>query len=212
MSYISQELQDTLTERARAHYSDVLPYHNWAHAQDVMSSVAALVIKSSRPEITEKGPLLVIAAAWHDADFHLQDNIAVFATKEERSAKLAIRSLPELSQEDKNLLYSGIIDTTVSKSHKENLFGEALHAADLGYFASEQEHFMERLVLMRKEWGSPDWATTVQRTRAFGNHVIAESQKSIFEILPLADAEQWMTAIENNLDSLDQKLDRGELV
>ena len=211
MNYISAELQETLANRAEKHYSDVMQYHNWQHAQDVMASAALLASKSINPEIVQNGPLLVIASAWHDADFHLEGS-GEFSTKEERSAELAVKSLPELSQEDKDLLYSGIIDTTVEKTEKDSLFGEAIHVADLGYFAADHEKFMDRLSLLRLEWGSPEWSTTISRTRAFGAHVIEEVQKSIFEILPEGEAVAWLKNIEGNLNYAQTAFDNGELV
>ena len=210
MNYISPELQEALANRAEKHYSNEMQYHNWQHAQDVMASAALLASTSTHPEIAQNGPLLVITSAWHDADFHLEGS-GEFATKEERSAKLAVKSLPELSQADKDLLYSGIIDTTVEKAEKDSLFGEAIHIADLGYFAADHEKFMDRLSLLRAEWGSPEWETTIARTQAFGGHVLEEVRKSIYEILPKPEAEQWLSNISSNLEHVQQQFDSGKL-
>src|SRR5690554_3657830 len=135
MSDISTELQKELSARAQVHYPDVLPYHNWDHALDMMNIVADLADRSINPEIRDKRNLLIVTAAWHDADYAVED-LGQFISKEERSAHLAVKSLPELSPEDARLLYGGIIDTTVSKIPKNNLFGEVTHAADVGYFAT----------------------------------------------------------------------------
>lgn len=204
MTSISAELLTTLTERARPHYSDTLPYHNWEHAREVMSAAAKIALSTTHPDIARNAHLLVIAAAWHDADFHLEDT-SEFASKEERSAALAIENLPELSSEDRGMIASGIIDTTVAKTQKESVFGEALHLADLSYFAADHEHFMNRLLAMHLEWGNVRWDETVKRTLVFGRHVIDEAQKSAFEILPKARAEAWVENIQTNLTSLESK-------
>ncbi|MFZ1301191.1 MAG: hypothetical protein WAQ27_01260 [Candidatus Microsaccharimonas sp.] len=210
MTTISPELQTILVERARPHYTDALPYHNWAHAQDVMQSAASIVLRSISPEVVRNGPLIAIGTAWHDADYHLED-LGDYSTKEERSAELAVRSLPELNTQQLDVIYSAIIDTTVEKKVKDSLTGEVVHAGDLGYFAAPHPHFMHRLGLMREEWGSPSWGITVERTVAFGGHVITEAQKVMPQLLNAEDADAWVLAIESNLVALQQKYDTGEL-
>ncbi len=202
MSYITPELQNRLTERAKPHYSDILPYHNWDHAVDVMQSAGSIALRSTSLELKEKAPLLIVAAAWHDADYHLPND---GFTKEERSARLVLDSLPELTLEDRELIASGIIDTTVAKTTKDTAFGEALHTADLGYFAADYQHFMQRLSLMREEWGSPSWEETITRTVSFGGHVIQEVGKFLPTILSADDANNWLTTIRHNLAQLEEE-------
>ncbi|MFY9228521.1 MAG: hypothetical protein WAO28_04335 [Candidatus Microsaccharimonas sp.] len=211
MSDISPELQRELSARAEVHYPDVLPYHNWDHALDMMSIVANLADRSINPEIIGKRNLLIVTAAWHDADYAVED-LGQFTSKEERSADLAVKSLPELSDEDRELLRSGIIDTTVTKKPKDSLFGEVTHAADLGYFAGSSARFMGRLTLMRQEWGSPSWETTVARTVSFGETVVEEAKELIPKVLSETDAQVWVSRIERNLQNLQTELDAGKLV
>ena len=203
MTLISGELQYELTERARVHYPNVLPYHNWDHAKDVMASAKTIASRSVHPEIRKNGPLLVIAAAWHDADYFKADTPA-FETKEKRSADLAFNSLPELNRKERLLIASAIDDTTVAKTEKDSVFGEALHLADLGYFAADHPTFINRLSRMRLEWGNPSWDETVERTKAFGGHVILEAQKVLREIYIEKDADAWIAAINKNLASLEE--------
>lgn len=201
MSDISFELASELSARAEVHYPDVLAYHNWDHALDMMETVANIAERSVHPEIKEKRNLLVVTAAWHDADYALEE-LGEYVSKEERSAYLAIQSMPELSAEDAALLFEGIIDTTVSKNPKSHLFGEVTHAADVGYFAARREHFMGRLALMREEWGSPEWNVTVERTIAFGRTVIEEAKVWTPKVLSATDADAWIARIEDNLHYL----------
>lgn len=204
MTYITPELQNRLTTRAQEHYTDALPYHNWQHARDVMVTASNIAMTSTVPEIFDNRPLLVIAAAWHDADYHLPDVGSV--TKEERSAELAVSLLQELTIEDRDLIASGILDTTVAKTEKDSLFGEVLHVADLGYFANSYPDFLNRLSLMRAEWGSPDWEITKERTLKFGAHVIDETHKSLAKVLPAHAAVEWVDAIRNNLTRLNESV------
>ena len=201
MSDISPELQQVLSARAEAHYPNVLPYHNWDHAVDMMDIVARLAERSINPEISGKRNLLIVTAAWHDADYAVED-LGLFGSKEERSAALAVKSLPELSEEDKALLYGGIIDTTVSKVPRGSLFGEVTHAADVGYFAASPARFMQRLALMREEWGSPCWETTIERTLSFGQSVLSDAKELMPKVLSEQDSNAWISQIEDNLARL----------
>ena len=199
-----------LSERARSHYIDSLPYHDWRHAEDVMRIVANIADMSIDPDIRANKQLLVIAAAWHDADYHIED-LGAYGTKERRSADLIARMLPELSHAEHELIASAIIDTTVELHPKASMFGEVLHAADVGYFADDTERFMERLRLMREEWGSPDWTTTVERTIGFGKSVIAEAERLMPKILAKEHADAWIARIEHNLNYLESELRNGRL-
>ena len=210
MSDISSELQKQLSARAEAYYPNVLPYHNWDHALDMMSTVASLADMSFHPEIRDKRNLLIVTAAWHDAEYATED-LGDFVSKEERSAYLAVKSLPELSDEDAEMLFSGIIDTTVIRRPKSSLFGELTHAADVGYLAAPLAHFMGRLTLMREEWGSPSWEATVERTVLFAQEVIEDSKEFMPKVLSDSDTHAWVSQIESNLQDLTIKLDANEL-
>lgn len=210
MTDISSELRRELTERAEAHYSDALPYHNWQHALDVMNSAADITSRSIASEIANKRNVLMVAAAWHDADYHL-DGLGKLQTKEQRSAELVAVLLPELSAEDRELVVSGIIDTTVAKKPKDSLFGEVLHAADLGHFASTPAHFMQRLTLMREEWGFPSWEVTTDRTVSFGDTIIEEARELMPKVLSPEDAAAWVARIETNLAYLQDEFEEGRL-
>lgn len=210
MSHISPELRTELSERAREYYPNVLPYHNWDHALDMMDIVADLADRSINPEIKNKRNLLVVTAAWHDAQYAIED-LGEFSSKEERSAYLAVKKLPELSAEDAELLFDGIIDTTVSKTPKTNLFGEVTHAADVGYFAATPERFMARLALMRQEWGSPTWDVTIERTVAFGRKIIEDTKEFMPKVLSKEDSDAWISQIVMNLENLQAALNSNTL-
>lgn len=198
MSDISGGLRLALVARAKAHYPDALPYHNWEHARDVMTHAESLAGQSDNPEIKGKRNLLVVAAAWHDADYAIE-GLGQFDSKEERSADLVARKLVELTEEDRQLVAGGIIDTTVDKWPKDNLFGAALHFADVGYFSALPEYFMRRLVLMHEEWGSPARSVTVERTVKFGQVIIKEAEQTMPHILPSFASNAWISSVESNL-------------
>lgn len=204
MNDISVNAQEELAARAKRHYTGGLPYHNWQHAQDMMKIIADIADRSIDLEVKNRRNLLVVAAAWHDADYAIED-LGEYDTKEQRSADLAVKSLPELTAEQADLVYSGIIDTTVSKTPKSNLFGEVCHLADVGYFAASYEDFIGRLELIRQEWGSPSWHETAKRTLAFGQTVLAEARAVTPRLLAESDAKAWVEQIQANLDSLQAK-------
>ena len=210
MADLPDNLVATLCERAEQHYSDALPYHNWAHALEVMELVSFITSRSVVPEIVERQGLLVVAAAWHDADYHIED-LGDFTTKEERSADLAARSLPELVDEDKAILVDAILETTVSRKPKGSIYGEILHAADVGYFATSPDVFMNRVHLRRQELGNPGWSEIVSDTISFGQMVISESQALMPKILSEADADAWISRIPENLDLLRTEFAAGNL-
>lgn len=198
------ELVQELSERARPHYIDTLPYHNWEHARDVMTVAVDIARRSPVSEVSNRGQLLQIAAAWHDADYHVEDPTD-HRTKEERSADLVRLHLTQLTASARSDIASAIIDTTVSKTHKDSLLSEALHAADIGYFFATQRHFYRRLSLMRDEWGSPDWQTTAARTIAFGEQLTEEMHDSLPRLLTPSDAESWLSQLSLNLDDLAKR-------
>ncbi len=201
MTYITPELQSTLVERARQHYSDELAYHTWTHAEDVMNNIASLALQSTSLEVIEDTPLAVIAGAWHDVLYHVRD-MRGFATKEQRSATLALRSLPELTPDDRYRLASAIIDTTVAKTQKDSTLGKLVTAGDTGYFAAPYPHFTDRLSLMVEEWGDVNWEEAIERTVKFGNFLIGEEAKNLPEFLPPAVIQARFDRIRSNLDTL----------
>ena len=201
---------DQLSNRARQFYPNVLPYHNWDHALDVMANVDTIARLAVDPEVRDSRLLLGVAAAWHDADY-VSDDFSQYATREERSAALAAELLPELSPEESELLRSGILDTIVTRWPKDSLFGEVLHAADTGYFSAKHKHFMGRLALMREEWGSPSWEETVERTLAFGQVVMQDYDHLMPQIMPSAVANEWLARVNTNLQLLEAHLHDGTL-
>ena len=201
MSYITPELQLTLVERARQYYSDELPYHNWAHAEDVMNNIASLALQSTSLEVIEDTPLAVITGAWHDVQYHERD-MRGYATKEQRSATLALRNLPELTNHDRYRLASAIIDTTVAKTQKDSTLGKLVTAGDTGYFAAPYPRFTNRLSLMVEEWGDVSWEQAVERTVKFGNFLIGEEAKNLPDFLPAAVIQARFETIRSNLDTL----------
>lgn len=202
MSELSPELRQRLIDRARPHYDSEMPYHNWRHAVDVMHTTEKITGFSTHPEIRENKDLLKVAAAWHDADYHIAADED--RTKEERSAALVHFHLFELTERQRMIIANGIIDTTVEKSRKDSLFGAVLHIADVGYLAADHHSFLNRLNLLHAEWGHPRWNETVERTKAFGGQVILEARKTLTEAVSERAAEGWVTMIERNLHKLDE--------
>ncbi len=209
MSELPSAKVDEYVERARPHYQvpgpeqpDALPYHNWGHAVDVYWQADELAQRSrKRVGAQVNRSLLLVAAAWHDAGYHLP--LDGFPTREHRSAALARQALLELSEVEQGIIASSIIDTTVNKQPKSNHQGIALHFADVGYMAAgNYELFLDSLSKMRQEWGSPSWDDTITRTTSFARDLIDEAETDLSQILTAEDLEVWVARVESNIAML----------
>lgn len=201
---------DEYVERARSYYTmpgsqqaDALPYHNWGHAMDVYWQADELARLSERKVGAQVNrQLLLISAAWHDANYHIPLG-KDFESKEYRSAALAQRALPELSEDDRHSIALAIIDTTVERCPKASHLGIALHFADIGYMAAENyEVFLASLTKMREEWGLLSWDETIRRTTTFADNLVSEARTELTQILMQEDVDAWVSRVESNIAKL----------
>ena len=203
MSELPREQVEEYVGRARQYYQmpgpEALPYHNWGHAVDVYWHADDLARMSRRKLGSQVNrSLLLVAAAWHDAGYHVP--LEGFPTKEYRSAALARAAMPELTEEEQGIIAASIIDTTVNKHPKFGNQGITLHFADIGYMAAPSyEVFLDSLGKMREEWGAPSWNETVARTTAFAEQLLQEAQSDLARILTAEDLEVWVARLETNI-------------
>lgn len=204
-----KESINPVAARARVHYSESLPYHNWSHARDVMDNVDVLCERAHKFGAQVQRSIMQIAAAWHDAAYH-EPMDGTYPTKEERSAALVMSELADLSDQDRRIIASAIIDTTVDKTPKDSTEGVLLHFADIGYFATEDySEFLEKLILMRAEWGDVSWDETIHRTKQFAENVIQEALHELPPVIGETETDQWVGRVENNIRQLTANANDG---
>lgn len=94
----TDEVVEDFIGRAKRHYTDGMPYHNWARAEDMMDplnpySVDALVERAERRGVSlfSRG-VLRVASAWHSAGYIVDHTDSIladqFPTKEHYAARL----------------------------------------------------------------------------------------------------------------------------
>jgi hypothetical protein len=204
MSELSRQSLQRLLEDAEQHYSDEMPYHDWTHVLDVMGHADELADMAESVGNDLDRDALLLAAAWHDADYHLP--LEGVGSREERSAVLARSRIMWHDIYLADDVASAIMDTKVDKSPKSSSLGIALHYADVGYLASPMYgKFFRRLDLMRQEWGAgeDEWDEVTERTCRFGRYVISEAREELIQILSLSDVERWTVRVEINLEDLE---------
>lgn len=190
--------QDQLIARAEAHYTDDLEYHNWAHALDVMRNSDVLHERAIKFGAQVDRSLLLVAAAWHDADYHLPAGDDS-RTKEQRSADLVCEKLIELSEAERAKVASAIIDTTVDKASKDSPMGVLLHFADIGYFAyPKHDDFLDRMNKWQRESGFAD-DEAAELTRKFGAHIILEAERYLPGVIGGDEADSWTDRVRRNI-------------
>lgn len=198
-----EELEADLVQRAQPHYTDELPYHNWGHAEDVINNAAVLHEQSNEIGKRANKSLLMIAAAWHDADYHLPVD-ADGGTREERSAELATDQLDELSERDREVVAKAIIDTTAGKPSLETVTGVLLHFADIGYFAYEDHsEFRRRL----RDWQNENEYSdeeTLQLTKRFGSAVVTQAFNILPAVLDDRQVLDWVGRVRKNIYLLEE--------
>ena len=218
MAELSEVRTNDFIKRAEPHYQkadDVgsLAYHNWSHALEVCRN-AEYVVKTARKKLGSQvnRSLLLVAAAWHDAAYHLPLDTNEFVTREKRSATLAYDSLCPMPRVDRANVVSAILDTEVNVSPKSSDLGVALHFADVGYMAEgDYDRFCHNLSQMRLEWGqndpsgvAPSWEATTERTVSFAKNLIDEAMLELPRIFVDEDVEAWIGRVNANVLRLKQ--------
>ena len=116
MSELSRQSLQRLLEDAEQHYSDEMPYHDWTHVLDVMGHADELADMAESVGNDLDRDALLLAAAWHDADYHLP--LEGVGSREERSAVLARSRIMWHDIYLADDVASAIMDTKVDKSPK----------------------------------------------------------------------------------------------
>lgn len=198
---ISAVLEQKLIADAKDQYINSLPYHNWSHALDVITNAAELCDRASKFGAQVDRSLLLIAAAWHDADYYLPVE-GESRTREERSADLVHEKLTDLSEEKREIIKSAIIDTTVGKESIDSTMGILLHFADIGYFAyPDHAKFLDRMQKWQQENNYSD-EEVVKMTRKFGRYIVDEAHKYLPVAIGNSGSRKWIDRVEANITQL----------
>jgi len=143
-----------LETKAKALYSDELPYHNFSHILDTLNSAGIILTRCARENIRIDARVVYFALLFHDAGYH-EDHVAKgYKNKELYSVKLAQETLREhglsaslLGKVSKAILATERNASFVSAEHK------AVRAADLSGLAAEYERFLESSIKLKREHG-----------------------------------------------------------
>ena len=141
-----------LEAKAKALYSDELPYHNFSHILDTLNSADIILTRCMRENIRIDARAVYFALLFHDAGYHEDHAAKGYKNKELYSVKLAQEILREhgisaslIGKVSKAILATERNASFVSAEHK------AVRAADLSGLAAEYERFLESSIKLKRE-------------------------------------------------------------
>lgn len=179
MTELTPTVTRELCDLAKPFYNPALPYHNWAHAEEVMAHMRHIVevhlggmygsLRAQRINLN----LGLIAAAHHD-NGHDHKEAETFPSKEHYSVHLAREVLTgKLSAEQLEELEQIILGTRFAVPRKSDL-ELILHYADVWNMASrEYDDFFDHSIKLWEEYGRPEW----REFQAGSEHVIGTTVK-----------------------------------
>jgi hypothetical protein len=156
------ELRRLALEQAPIYYTDspllenpadAYPYHNfYGHVTQTFRDFTHIYHWLEDKGITLNYDLGIIALAYHDANFHLNEKAAGFETKEAYSAHIAGVDLQQFgaNRYEVRTVKSAIIATTASESPKTNL-EKAVRLADVGNVSGDPTTFLHNTYLLITE-------------------------------------------------------------
>lgn len=207
---------EDLALAAKPYYSDEIEYHNWSHAEAVLSDVKILADRVMGRGIHLSREALAIAAAWHDAGYHENHERLGFSTKEHYSAQLADDFLiSEAVHFETRTIVKRAILGTIHGAHREGIHGLILHRADISNVGGPYADFLAKTTALWQEHETMTgqrtlWSKHVEGTQKF----IAFSIKEALEELPIlgetvGENDSFDTVARNN--SLSLGLEKRQL-
>ena len=144
---------ETLETKARALYSDALPYHNFIHIQDTLKSAGTIVERCQSENIRIDANVVYLALLFHDAGYQ-EDHLAKgYENKELYSVALATPIMKEhglpaglVKKVGKAILATERNAHFVSAEHK------AVRAADLAGLAAPYDQFLQSSLKLKCEF------------------------------------------------------------
>lgn len=166
---------EALEKQVRSLYGD-LPYHNFAHALEAVTTGEAMVRRCQEEGIRIDPEVVYYALLFHDAGYHEDHTALGYATKEQYSADLAERLLSDrgLRRRRMDKVRQAIIATT-RDAEFVTPEDKTVRAADLAGLAADYEIFRANAEKLRQEqeWisGRPvpwsEWRRSVADTMRF---------------------------------------------
>lgn len=174
---------DVFVEAAQQHYSYELPYHNWNHAEAVIGAVERVVDRAAERGINLSKQALRVAAAWHDAGYHIDTH--TFETKEHYSLSLLEDYLEDnpVSTADRTIMSEAILGT-IHGNPERTQYGLALHYADVENIGGPRDDFIANSLLLYEEANGRSatpisWASYVEGSSRFLEQVVEQSRNEL---------------------------------
>lgn len=168
---------------AQPRYNAELPYHNWEHAQAVMEALKEVLSRMERrgTRFAQRNALIV-AAAWHDADWGGAYREHGFDCEEAYAAHLATKYLRANAANEEDIAFiAEAILATRHNTTRRSLSGVALHYADVKNIGSDYRLFLDANRNLYREaavLGAPiNEATHKERTTKFVTFTIEEARR-----------------------------------
>ena len=167
---------EALETKARALYSDALPYHNFTHIQDTLESADTIVKRCQQENIRIDSNVVYFALLFHDAGYHEDHIVHGYENKELYSVALASPILNDhgvppglVKKVGKAILATERNAHFVSADHK------AVRAADLAGLAATYDQFLQSSLKLKREFevlhqkqiSWPSWQTVSQDVVGF---------------------------------------------
>jgi predicted metal-dependent HD superfamily phosphohydrolase len=134
-------------------YNPSLPYHNFAHALDAIGAGEIILQRCREDGVPVREQVVYYALLFHDAGYHEEPENYGFSTKEDYSASLAARLLPQFGVD------AGTVEMVVAAiraTHREATFStneqKVVRAADLAGLAADYEIFRRNSERLKDEW------------------------------------------------------------
>lgn len=153
---VSPRVADIYSGWAEEFYNPDLPYHNWGHAEEVMTESLAILNGGGRWTRHVNRPLLQVAAAWHDAghdhearfDHESSEHYSAHLMRQRLKCALPSRQLGEIEE---------TILGTRFQAARGTMASIALHYGDVGNMAHEPADFADHTRRLWAEYGQPEW-------------------------------------------------------
>lgn len=197
-----------LEARAKALYSETLPYHNFEHISETLEAAARIVQRCQAEHIRISSEVVYYALLFHDAGYHEDHQALGYATKEAYSAVLARKILAEFDVHDAVI---GKTEQAIRATERDADFisaeQKAVRAADLSGMAAEYPEFLIKSLKLKKEfellYGNPlawtAWQETSQEVLSF--YLTQEIRLTSYFHNDLGESD-FHSAVRNNLRQL----------